>query len=190
MVHVVRRGETLAQIADDYNTTIQAIAQGNNLKLKRGLMAGQKLKVVTTADATQEAPAVAETKPARNTEQDDERPAGTLKKHKVARGQTIGTIAALYSVRESQIVKWNPSLRDGVVNAGERLNIYVTATAAKGSADATPRTVNKLPKTYTVRNGDTMYSIARKYGVSVAQLEAKNKAAGGTLRIGQKIRLQ
>lgn len=185
--HTVRRGETLAQIADDYSTSIQSITKLNNLKPKRGLMAGQVLKIQTVANVNENR-SLAASKSSQN--EADETPTGTLKKHKVKRGESIGTVAALYGVRESQLVKWNPSLRDGVVNAGEYLKVY-TEQSAKGSSAATPKTVNKLPKTYTVRNGDTMFSIARKYGVSVEQLEAKNKSLkNGVIRPGQKVRIQ
>lgn len=189
--HTVRRGETLAQIADDYGMSMKEIIKLNNIKPKKGLLAGQKLTVMTTSsqDAESNSPQLNITRKQSETEE-VEKVVGKRISHKVRRGESIGTIAAIYGVRESQLRGWNPSLKDGVVNAGERLTVY-SENSVKGSAPSTPKTVNKLPKMYVVRNGDTMYSIAKKYGVSVSQLEAKNGNLSATsMRPGQKIRLQ
>ncbi|MBX7154721.1 MAG: LysM peptidoglycan-binding domain-containing protein [Bacteriodetes bacterium] len=185
VVHKVNRGETLAQIADDYNTTIQAISKMNGLKPKKGLLAGQLLKIETKVNS--EEPSVAANK---KHEAAEEEPQGKATVVKVRKGDNIGTLAAKYGVRESQLIKWNPSLAEGKVLAGQNIKVYTPQTS-KGSASSTPKTINKLPKSYTVRNGDTMYSIANRYGVTVAQLQAKNKGLEpSTIRIGQKIRLQ
>ena len=70
------------------------------------------------------------------------------------------------------------------------MTLYVEPQG-KGSARATPRTVNRLPKWYTVRPGDTLYSIARRFGVDVEHIIAKNKALDpDKLRAGQRLRLQ
>jgi membrane-bound lytic murein transglycosylase D len=189
--HIVRRGETLAQIADDYGMSMKEIVKLNNIKPKKGLLAGQKLTVMTKDVQEIESPATQQNITRKQAEpEESEKAVGKRISHKVRRGESIGTISATYGVRESQLRSWNPSLKDGVVNAGERLTVY-SENSVKGSAPSTPKTVNKLPKMYVVRNGDTMYSIAKKYGVSVSQLEAKNGNLSATsMRPGQKIRLQ
>ncbi|MCS7001160.1 MAG: LysM domain-containing protein, partial [Candidatus Kapabacteria bacterium] len=61
----------------------------------------------------------------------------------------------------------------------------------KGSARATPRTINRLPKWYVVRRGDTIFSIARRFGLDVKRILARNKALDpNNLRVGQRLRLQ
>ena len=42
---------------------------------------------------------------------------------------------------------------------------------------------------YTVKNGDTLYSIARKYNTSVDSIKTKNNLTSNTLSIGQKLRI-
>jgi LysM repeat protein len=70
------------------------------------------------------------------------------------------------------------------------LTIYVEPQG-KGSARATPRTVNRLPKWYIVRAGDTLYSIARRFGVDVEHILSRNKAlTPEQLSVGQRVRLQ
>ncbi|MCX7930635.1 MAG: LysM peptidoglycan-binding domain-containing protein [Chlorobi bacterium] len=178
MTHRVRRGETLAQIADDYGTTVAELRRINRLR-RAGLVAGQVLKVPNT-------PAMAATTAAQPT-------APSLARkitHRVRRGENISMIAALYGVRQADVIQWNPRLAGGIVKAGEELSIYVEPQG-KGSARATPRTVNRLPKWYTVRWGDTIYSIARRFGVDIEHIMTKNKSLVATeLRVGQRLRLQ
>jgi len=48
-----------------------------------------------------------------------------------------------------------------------------------------------LPKWYIVRAGDTLYSIARRFGVDVEHILSRNKAlTPEQLRVGQRVRLQ
>ncbi len=177
--HRVQRGETLAQIADDYGTTVAELRRINKLRRLR-LMAGQVLHVPVTAAPTS---AVASDRTAQP-------PLARKVSHRVRRGESIGTIAALYGVRQADLVRWNPQLSEGVVKAGEQLTIYVEPQG-KGSARATPGTVNRLPKWYTIRPGDTLYSIARRFGVNVEVILAKNKSLDPDhLRAGQRLRLQ
>ncbi len=178
-VHKVGRGETLAQIADDYNTSISAISKANGLKPRRGLLAGQRLKIPVSSSSSL----------AQKQTEDDEIPtASTLKMYKVRRGDNIGAIAGEFGVRESQLKSWNPKLADGNLLAGQSIKIYVPQNS-KGSAQAAPKTVNRVAKYYTAKSGDTMYRIARKYGISVDKLLSLNKS-GEAIRIGQRVRLQ
>lgn len=176
--HRVRRGETLAQIADDYGTTIAELRRINRLRRTR-LVAGQVLKVPASPNVAARAP-----------ERSAGSPLAQKVTHRVRRGESIGTIAALYGVRQADVIRWNPSLAGGILKAGQELTLYVEPQG-KGSARATPRTVNRLPKWYTVRPGDTLYSIARRFGVDVEHIIAKNKALDpDKLRAGQRLRLQ
>lgn len=45
------------------------------------------------------------------------------------------------------------------------------------------------PEWYTVKQGDTLYDIARKYGTSVKAIQRNNKLAHSRLRIGQQLLL-
>ncbi len=181
VIHKVSRGETLAQIADDYNTSISAISKANGLKPRKGLLAGQRLKIPVQGTSTSIARS--------NQSEDEDVPAATkLKIYKVKRGDNIGNIAGEFGVREGQLKSWNPKIADGTLLAGQSLKIYVPQNS-KGSSEAAPKTVNKVAKYYTAKSGDTMYRIAHKYGISIDKLLSLNKS-GEAIRIGQRIRLQ
>jgi membrane-bound lytic murein transglycosylase D len=174
--HKVRRGESLAQIADDYGVTINTIKKHNSIKRNK-IYAGEILKIVTGENTN--------VQPSSKLDEND------IVVHKVRKGETISTIAARYGVTESHLKKMNPgTIRGNTIYYGSRLKI-IPSESYKGSSSGTQAGVNTAPKYYKIRRGDTLSSIARKFGVSVNSIKAKNKNLDETrLQIGQKIRIQ
>ncbi|MBM2814041.1 MAG: Membrane-bound lytic murein transglycosylase [Ignavibacteria bacterium] len=178
--HKVKKGETLAKIADNYNVSIEDIVGANRLK-KKSIFTGQVLKIKVDGSkytATERA----STK---------ETSSKSVVVHKVKAGESLGTIAAEYGVDEDLIKKWNKGKVTGnTVYKGSRLKIY-TNQPDKGSSVASSKKINKLPKYYTIRKGETFGTVAKKFGVSVGSLKSKNPTIkSNKLAVGQKIRIQ
>ncbi|MBO5832643.1 MAG: LysM peptidoglycan-binding domain-containing protein [Alistipes sp.] len=98
-------------------------------------------------------------------------------KHFVERGQTLYAIAKAYEVAESEIMECNVGLTAENLRAGETILVPHTAENGKERKvqDVAPKTVDKKKfLAHTVIKGDTLYSIARKYKISIAQLERDN----------------
>lgn len=186
--HKVREGETLAQIADDYDVSIESIKSVN--RIKKNLIAGQTLKIETTS-------AVRAKYAERNLQvpkRDKQLTETTVEKklsHKVKKGENLSMIAAKYGVTESQLQKWNPKTISGTkILSGTKIKVY-QETTSKGSATANTKKVNKLPKYYSVKGGDNLSKIADKFGVSVKSLKKANKGVTNqNLKKGQKLRIQ
>ncbi|MGB0977806.1 MAG: transglycosylase SLT domain-containing protein [Croceimicrobium sp.] len=118
-------------------------------------------------------------------------------RHKVRRGEVLGTIAEKYGVGVSSIRRWN-GLRGNTIRVGQRLTIYPrrmpSTTASKSSTTANNETkvvAKGDHKTYRVSTGETFYSIARKFpGVSAQNImtwnginNARRLKPGMTLKI-------
>lgn len=118
-------------------------------------------------------------------------------RHKVRRGEVLGTIAEKYGVGVSSIRRWN-GLRGNTIRVGQRLTIYPrrmpTTTASKSGTTAKSETkvvAKGDHKTYRVSTGETFYSIARKFpGVSAQNImtwnginNARRLKPGMTLKI-------
>ncbi|MCS3861102.1 LysM peptidoglycan-binding domain-containing protein [Salinibacter ruber] len=73
-------------------------------------------------------------------------------------------------------------MRSAVLMLGVLLTLAGTAPAGHAQAPS--------DSTYTVRSGDTLYSIAQRAGVSVATLQRWNDLEGTALQIGQTLRLR
>jgi membrane-bound lytic murein transglycosylase D len=97
--------------------------------------------------------------------------------HVVASGEVLGTIAEKYGVRVSDVQSWN-GLKGSNIRVVQKLTIH-----SKSSAKA-------APKTHKVQSGESLWSIAKKHGVTVAQLQRWNSLAGNTLRPGQKLTIK
>ncbi len=177
VIHRVARGETLAQIADDYNTTIQAIRSANRLSSRRSIQSGQRLKIPLSAENVAQVRETFEEAPE----------SASWTRYKVRRGDNLGVIAGEFGVREQQIRKWNPRVARSGLQQGQVLRIFTPVTA-KGSSAAPSKNVNAVPKYYKAKRGDTMAKIARKYGIPVHRLLKLNVSRQG-VRSGQRIRL-
>lgn len=115
----------------------------------------------------------------------------TKTRYTVKSGDYLGRIARKYSVRVSQIKQWN-GLRNNDLRIGQRLTIYPrnsTITPKKAIA----RTSSAIPsgkKTYIVKKGDSLWSIAQKYpGISVDNIKEWNDISGSGLKPGMTLKL-
>lgn len=98
-------------------------------------------------------------------------PAGTPGVHVVQSGETLAGIAARYGTTVAAIVSANRLANANVIFAGQRL-IIPSAPAA--------------PRYYTVRAGDTLFSIALRYGTTVAAITAANNIVNpNAISVGQ-----
>ncbi len=179
--HKVRRGETLARIADNYGVSIEDVKKDNKLR-SNNIMSGQVLKIQTNSQnlSFQSVVQSSRTSVAIST------PSGKKVIHKVRSGETISTIASRYGIKASDLKKWNSDKISGnTVFSGTRLVVY-SATTAKGTSSS-----NSSPKYYTVRKGDTLSSISQKFGVSITSLKRHNKnVSDHRIRVGQRLRIQ
>ena len=111
-------------------------------------------------------------------------------RYRVRSGDYLGKIANKYGVTVSQIKRWN-GLRSSNLRIGQRLTIF-PKKIPKGNSGASSKGASSTPKgkgtTYTVRSGDSLWSIAQKYpGVSVDQLKKWNNIKGNQLKPGMKL---
>lgn len=110
-------------------------------------------------------------------------------RYRVKSGDYLGKIARIYGVRVSQIKQWN-GLRSNNLRIGQRLTIYprkpVIQTSSKPQSGLKSNTkIDTNAKTYKVRNGDSLWSIAQKFpGVSIENLKNWNNLNTSKLKVG------
>ncbi len=172
--HKVEEGETLSAIARQYHVLPSEVADANSLPVGSTLEEGQKLII----------PAAARSEAA----------TGKLIRYRVRRTDTAASIADEFDVTTAELRKWN-HLRSNRVARGMSLRIYpggmtpapAQASKAKGAAADTviarrdgPRDVSVIgPASNTVvhhvKQGETLWSIARAYRTTVEAIQSGNR---------------
>jgi len=113
--------------------------------------------------------------------------------HRVRNGESVGLIAQRYNVRVSDIREWNNLSSKKYIHPGQKLVIFAknTPSATRGYTITDEHTYNGYLY-YTIRRGDTLWDIAKKYkGVSASDIMKLNHmSARKILKPGMKIKIK
>jgi LysM repeat protein len=168
-IHIVEKGQTAFSIAKAYSVTIEML-HSENPEALYGLKEGQVLKI-PVVEVVEE--------PER--EKDPER----FIYHTMVPGETIFALSRRYDVSQNAIIEANPGL--------DPADIAIGTEVAIPRKDFKIQQVPIAPQkeeftSYRVKPGETMSSIARRYGISTRELRRVN---GGMIfvRAGDSIRI-
>ncbi len=114
-------------------------------------------------------------------------------RYRVRSGDYLGRIAAKFGVSVSKIKHWN-HLSSSRIRIGQRLTIYPEKPVALLSygQSVNPSKSSKAPEQryYTVRKGDSLWSISRKFsGITVSEIKKWNDISGSNLKPGMRLKL-
>jgi LysM repeat protein len=172
-VYTVRQGDTLAGIAARYGTTIASLMASNGISDPNRIYAGQQLIISygVTGSVTGGV-----TTPVTGS--------GTI--HVVAAGETLAIIAARYGTTWSAIAAANGLANANFIYSGQRLVIPGAGT----TTTTTTTTTVIQPRYYTVQRGDSLFSIAQRFGTTIANLTALNSLTNpNAIKAGQTLRV-
>ncbi len=143
--YTVQSGDTLATIANRYGTTVQELVDINQIANPNLIYPGETIRVATNSSI----------------HGSETRGTGSII-YTVQRGNTLSQIASSYGVSVNHIVEMNNIQNPNLIYPGEKLRI-----TESNNTNLNPVIQNNF---YTVQSGDTLSSIARRYGVSVSYL--------------------
>lgn len=183
--HKVRPGETISEIAEKYNVKISQIRKWNNLADNK-IRAGKSLKIYPSDDE-------------RSFGDNTTKNPATLNLYVVKKGETIGEIAEKFNVSSTNIRKWN-NISKNKIFAGQKLKIYSDSGESETKSDkksvkeksTTVKSSVKEDKTsksliHKVKRGENLYTIAKKYKVSVETITQNNNLIDSKIKPGQKL---
>ncbi len=166
VLHKIASGETLFSIARRYQASVADI-KSENPGLGDALKLGAIVKVPYKAPAKNSISANGQT-------------------HTVANGESLFNIARKYKMSVASLKQLN-NLASEELQVGQQL---VVGGGKASNPVSETRHKNSIPgngQTHTVANGEGLYSIARKYKVSVGDLKKWNGMTGESLDIGQEL---
>ncbi|MFN4147467.1 MAG: LysM peptidoglycan-binding domain-containing protein [Runella sp.] len=190
ILHRVESGQTLYAVMRKYKTTIQAIKEANP-GMKDNLITGQIVRVPSSRPATA-APKVATTTPPKEPEKTKE-PEKPTEKAKVIIDYEIKTPKAEESAAKTAPPVESKEAPKTEAPKIEAPKIETAAVAEKTPEPATEKKDTKpatvAPKTgiHRVEGGQSLYGIAVKYGVLMADIRKWNNLTSDQLRSGQEL---
>ncbi|PVW13507.1 LysM peptidoglycan-binding domain-containing protein [Marixanthomonas spongiae] len=163
--HRVTKGETVYSIAQQYDTTENAIYRLNP-DAKNGIGANTIIILPRSSNVISSA-GFSDVK---------------FKMHRVKRRETLFSIAQQYNVTQEAIKKYNKELYSRQLKKGEKIRIPVSEKATVVTDPET--TENTDTNTHTVAPKETIYGIARKYNTTIAELKKRNPGLDKNIAIG------
>lgn len=109
--------------------------------------------------------------------------------HRVRRGDTLSGIAAKYKTSVNAITRCNKISKKSRLICGKVLKIPGSGYTASVKSKTKRKTASASRKKvrYTVRSGDNLWQIARKFSTTTKRIKADNKLSGTKLRVGQRL---
>ncbi|MBU1291813.1 LysM peptidoglycan-binding domain-containing protein, partial [bacterium] len=182
IAHKVTKGDTLWSISKQYNISLELILALNNIKDKDTLSIGQIIKIPR-----------------------DNLPAADYTMYIVEKGDTLWTIAQKYNLSVDLILATNNIANSELISIGQEMkissyknNVAETNIVNQEVIDQKNTDINNNvsqpenaePIVYTVKAGDNLWNISRKYGVSVEVIiDINNLGDKDLLSLGQKLEI-
>ncbi len=170
-VYKIRKGDLVQTIAKRFKVSADAIREINRLNKNSRIIAGKTLFIPIPAKVgvAQYAEVTTETSSPTPVTKRNAVPNTTGKvQYKVKQGETISGIALMFDVSEGELEDWN-NVSNSKIRAGQILTIYTN-----GSAPQKTVTPTQQAGTYKVVEGDTPYSVCRKFNITLDDLAILN----------------
>ena len=175
--YIVKKGETLFSIARNHGITTQQLKDWNRI-VDNNVKVGSQI-IISNQSLNNSNSEIAQND-TKNIE------------YTVSKGEFLGTIARKFNTTVNDILEWN-NLSDTNVKQGDKLVVgkeSSTKEPTKKSLATNALVKNERLQSYSVKAGDTLYSISKKFpGVTIADIQKWNNMKDGILKPGMKLKI-
>lgn len=201
-IYTVKKGDSLWKIANKYNTTVEKLKSANNLKTNT-LSVGQKLVIPSISVSPEVSDTyivqkgdslwsiankfnmtVSELKNLNNLTNNLLSIGQVLKikdssnngetTYTVQKGDSLWVIANKYGITTEELKSYN-NLKSNLLSIGQVLKI--------------PQGKTSTENIYTVKKGDSLWTIANRYNTTVEKIKVLNNLTSNLLSIGQQLKI-
>lgn len=167
--HKVKKKQTIFSIARQYDITANELIRYNP-EISNGLIEGQVLKIPIRTKESAEPSGQPEQKIGNEKKTVSEVSSeAVFKLHTVVAGETLYSLEQKYGVTREELISLNPTLENGL-ETGTRLKIPVRKTQQTDEIEKPATSFEK----YKVQKGETLFSLASRFGVEVVILKKAN----------------
>ncbi|WP_117168472.1 LysM peptidoglycan-binding domain-containing protein [Paraliobacillus sediminis] len=180
--YTVQKGDSLWSIAQKNKTTVTQLLDMNKLSSSI-IFPNQKLETTKTTTSTAKKTTTTEKKASTTT-------SSKATTYKVKSGDSLSKIASAHGITLSNLMKWN-DLDSTLIYPNDVLAVSNSSSASTPTKTETkPATTETAAKpantsTYTVKSGDSLWKIGKKYSVSITALKKQNNLSSDIIRVGQ-----
>ena len=165
--HIVKENETLLDISKKYKLTLTELKQANNLETTL-IDKGQRLRVKNLGKLN-----VLLDKPSIDSDNI------TSNFHVVKKGETLYSLSKRYNLTVTELKNKN-GLNTNLIKVGQKLRVRDFGLNNE---------IDNI-SVWTVKKGDTLFSIAKKSGATVDAIKQLNGLSSNTIMIGQILQLK
>ncbi|OUZ14572.1 muramidase family protein [Enterococcus cecorum] len=198
--YTVVAGDSVWKIANQFGISMDELRSLNHIQ-NNFIYPGQVLKIRlisssngTTTVPTPTTPSIPSQNQSTNTGSNQTASVGN---YTVKAGDSLWSIANKHGLSVAQLKSMN-GLSSDMIYAGQKLTVKTGASSTSSTTSSantnTGATTNPVTNTqtsnassYTVKSGDSLWSIANKHGLSVAQLKSMNGLSSDMIYPGQKL---
>jgi LysM repeat protein/ABC-type branched-subunit amino acid transport system substrate-binding protein len=162
--HEVKQGETLSSIGREYGITVEEIIRLNP-DSREGVKIGQKLIIPSAGNAVSK---------------QEETEKKKYRYHEVKKGETLYNISKKYGISEGEITRLNPNTKESV-----RIGQMLVIPPAFAHTSVKRDTIDRSYRYHEVKQGETLYSISKKYGVAEGEITRLNPESRNNMKVGQ-----
>ena len=184
IVYRVKSGDYLGRIASRHRCTVAQIKRWNNLK-SNDIRVGQRLVIYRGGSA----PASSSSTAASSSNQTKASAPANATTYIVKSGDVLGKIAERHGCTVAQLKAWN-GLTSNNIRVGQKLIVSGTEADSATQTTSSASAQNGEYTTYTVKSGDSFYSIAKNYpGISAQDIMNFNGLGSSKIKPGMTIKI-
>ena len=166
--HIVKKGETFPKIARLYQIDLEPILEINQLNKKSRLSTGMNLLIPLPKDQDSKPDRLAKKK-----SDGMDQPTEPIERiYTIKKGDTLWSIANETGVNIGTLSRWNNLHPDQKLIPGDKLKIRLNKTSDPLDEPYGKRLGKEI--IYVVKEGDTLWSIAKKFNLTISQIKTWN----------------